>query len=97
MILGAGGWWAYKELHTTVQKVAVVDTEKIRAHLLQTAEKTHRDELAEADAVTDWKQRQRQREAADTAHTVRLSRIEELAASFAEIEGVVGPPACSRR
>ena len=60
-------------------------TAKIRAHLLQTAEETRRRELAEAD--TNWKQRQHLREAAENAHRVRLSRIEELAASFAEIEG----------
>ncbi len=63
-------------------------TEKIRAHLLQTATETHRRELAEAEAAKDWKVRQRLREAADQAHTVRLFRIEELAASFAEIEGL---------
>ncbi len=62
-------------------------TEKIRAHLLQTAEETHRRELAEAEADTDWRRRQQLREAADNAHMVRLSRIDELAASFAEIEG----------
>lgn len=64
----------------------MVNTEKIRAHLLQTAGETHRRELAEADALKDWNERQRLREAADNAHTTRLSRIEELAASFAEIE-----------
>ena len=62
-------------------------TAKIRAHLLQTAEETRRRELAEAEAATDWKRRQQLREAAENAHTVRLPRIEELAASFAEIEG----------
>jgi tetratricopeptide (TPR) repeat protein len=62
-------------------------TEKIRAHLLQTAEETHRRELAEAEAGTDWKRRQQLRKAADNAHSVRLSRIEEMAVSFAEIEG----------
>ena len=62
-------------------------TAKIRAHLLQTAEETRRRELAEAEADTNWKQRQHLREAAENAHRVRLSRIEELAASFAEIEG----------
>ena len=62
-------------------------TEKIRAHLLQTTAETHRRELAEAETATDWKQRQQLRETAENAHTVRLSRIEELAASFAEIEG----------
>ena len=70
-----------------LSETARLTTEKIRAHLLQTAEETHRRELAEADAVKDWKERQRLREAADNAHAARLSRIEELAASFAEIEG----------
>jgi hypothetical protein len=65
----------------------VVNTAKIRAHLFQTAEETHRRELAEAEAVKDWQERQRLREAAAQAHKVRLSRIEELAAAFAEIEG----------
>lgn len=82
-----GGWWAYNKLFRSVQQFAVVNTEKIRAHLLQTAGETHRRELAEADAVKDWKERQRLREAAENAHTARLSRIEDLAASFAEIEG----------
>lgn len=86
VILGVVGWLAYQSLHTGVQQAAVVNTERIRAHLLQTAEETHRRELAEAGAETDWKQRQHLREAAENAHTVRLSRIEELAVSFAEIE-----------
>lgn len=78
--------------HTTASlaelaEAARLTTEKIRAHLLQTAEETHRRELFEAEADTDWKKRQQLREAADNAHTVRLSRVEELAASFAEIEG----------
>ncbi|WHZ14118.1 MAG: hypothetical protein OJF52_000953 [Nitrospira sp.] len=70
-----------------MQQAAVVNTEKIRAHLLQTTEETHRRELAEVEAATDWKKRQELREAADDAHRLRLSRIEELATSFAEIEG----------
>ena len=87
MILSGGIWWVYHRLHTDVQQAGVVNTEKIRAHLLQTSEETHRRELAEADAATDWKKRQRLLEAAQIAHAARLSRIEELAASFAEIEG----------
>lgn len=70
-----------------IAKTVRLTTEKIRVHLLQTAEDTHRREQAEADKETDWKRRQQLREAADNAHTVRLSRIDELAASFAEIEG----------
>ena len=87
LLLGGGGWWTYQRLHTSVQQLGVMNTEKIRAHLRQTVEETHRRELAEAEQATDWKQRQRLREAAEAMHTARLGRIDELAASFAEIEG----------
>ena len=87
VILGGGGWWGYQQLQVGVQQVSLVNTEKIRAHLLQTTEETHRRQLAEAETSTDWKKRQELREAADNAHLLRRSRIEELAASFAEIEG----------
>ncbi|WNM61708.1 DUF4062 domain-containing protein [Candidatus Nitrospira neomarina] len=87
VFLGGGGWWGFQQLQMGVQQVGMVSTEKIRAHLLQTAEETHRRELAEAEIDTDWKRRQQLREEADKAHAVRLSRIDELAASFAEIEG----------
>jgi tetratricopeptide (TPR) repeat protein len=66
---------------------ARLTTDKIRAHLLRTAEETHRRELVEADVIKDWRERQRLCEFADNAHSARLIRIEELAASFAEIEG----------
>ncbi|MEO8340653.1 MAG: hypothetical protein ABI604_13205, partial [Nitrospirota bacterium] len=72
-------------------EAARLTTGKIRAHLLQNTEDTHRRELAETEteteADTDWRKRQQLREAADTAHRARRSRIEELTASFAEIEG----------
>ena len=68
-------------------QAARLTTEKIRAHLIQTAEDTHRRELAEAQAATDWMRRQDLREAADNAHRLRLARIEELAASISDIEG----------
>ena len=87
ILLAGGGWWAYQHLHTSVQQVAVVNTEKIRAHLRETVEETHRRELAEAQKATDWKQRQRLRDAVEAAHATRLAKIDELAASFAEIGG----------
>jgi tetratricopeptide (TPR) repeat protein len=82
-----GGWWAYRSLHKTVEQSAALTTEKIRAHLLETAAETHRRELADAEKSTDWKQRQRLRDVADAANTARLARIDELASSFAEIDG----------
>ena len=77
---------------TTSQLSALVETarlttEKIRAHLRETVEETHRRELADAEKATDWKQRQRLRDAVEAAHAMRLAKIDDLAASFAEIEG----------
>lgn len=87
LIMGGGGWWAYQSLSSNVAQVAVVSTEKIREHLRQTVEETYRRELAEAEAAPDWKERERLRQAVEDAHASRLQRIEELAASFVEIEG----------
>jgi tetratricopeptide (TPR) repeat protein len=64
-----------------------ITSAKIRVQLLATVTETHERELAQAEAASDWQERQRLREAAEAAHTVRLSRIDELAATFAEIEG----------
>jgi hypothetical protein len=69
-----------------LNKAAQLTPEKIRAHLLTTIEETHSRELAEANAASDWRERQRRREAVDAAHAARLLRIDELALSFAEIE-----------
>lgn len=85
-MLGVGGWWATQHLQSTVQRAAIVDTERIRAHLLTTIEETHRQELAEAETASDWRERQKRREAADAAHAMRRIRVDELATSFAEIE-----------
>ncbi len=66
---------------------ARLTTEKIHAHLVQVAHETHKRELSEAETEKDWRQRQALRDAADNAQALRLSRIEELTAAFAEIEG----------
>jgi hypothetical protein len=87
LVLGGGGWWAYRALDQSVQQSSVVNTEKIRAHLLETIGETHRRELAEAGLAKTWQERQRLTEAAESAHAVRLGRIDELTASFADIEG----------
>ncbi len=78
--------WKYR-IESKLDNLAQITTEKIRAHLLQTSQETHMRELAGVDQEKDWKRRQALRDAADSAQAQRLSRIEELAASFAEIEG----------
>ncbi|MGE0645457.1 MAG: DUF4062 domain-containing protein [Nitrospira sp.] len=75
---------AFKAQQTEASRLT---TEKIRAHLLQTAQETHRREMAEADQEKDWRRRQALRVAVDNAQALRLSRIEELTAAFADIEG----------
>jgi hypothetical protein len=66
---------------------SAITSEKIRAHLLESAERTYHIDLAEAGKAKGWEERERLRQAAEGAHAGRLSRIDELAASFAEIEG----------
>ncbi len=70
-----------------LEEASRLTAEKIRAHLLQTAQETHRREMAEADREKDWRRRQVFRDAAESAQALRLSRIEELTAAFADIEG----------
>jgi len=46
LILGGGGWWAYRSLHQDAQQANVVTAERIHAHLLQTVGQTYRQQLA---------------------------------------------------
>jgi hypothetical protein len=86
-LLGGGGWFAYKALRADVQQVATVDAAKIRGHLRNSIDETYRRELSAAAAVSAWEERERLREAAETAHRNRVSRIEDLVTTFAEIAG----------
>src|SRR5271166_1333697 len=78
---------AFETWQKEVLERLTVTTEKIRAHLLESVERTHQTALAEAEKAKGWEERERLRKAAEQAHAGRLSRIDELAASFAEIEG----------
>lgn len=81
-------WETWKQrFEAKLDKLSQVTTEKIRAHLLQTSQVTHERELAEADQEKDWRRRKALRDAAESAQALRLSRIEELASAFVEIEG----------
>ncbi|MGK2910101.1 MAG: DUF4062 domain-containing protein, partial [Sphingobium sp.] len=64
-----------------------ITKERIRAHLLESAEQTYRKALAAAEAEPAWQQRKKLKEAAEQDQVVRLSKIDDLARSFAEIEG----------
>ena len=61
--------------------------EKIRAQLLASVERAREAALADAQKAKGWEERERLRQAAEKAYTGSISRIDELAASFAEIEG----------
>jgi tetratricopeptide (TPR) repeat protein len=86
VLLIAGSWLGYQRLQRAVAQTAQMNAEKIRAHLRETVGETYRRELAAADTAADWQERKRLREAAETAHATRLSRIDDLATSFAEFE-----------
>jgi hypothetical protein len=78
---------AFETWQKEVLERLTITTEKIRAHLLESVERIHQAALAEAEKAKGWEKRERLRQAAEQARAGRLSRIDELAASFAEIEG----------
>ena len=63
-----------------------LNVEKIRSHLLETVEETHRREVMEANAVKDMMDRKRLQEAAEKTNATRLAHIEDLANYFTEFE-----------
>ena len=62
-----------------------VTTARIRAHLVEASESRRRGDIVEAQRASSWEERERLREAAESAHVGRLARIDDLAASFAEL------------
>ena len=55
--------------------------------MLESVERTRKDALAQADKAKSWEERERLSQAAEKAYTESVSRIDELAASFPDIEG----------
>jgi tetratricopeptide (TPR) repeat protein len=91
LLIGGSIWWFGTRQHWDLQRISAearhITREKIRAQLLESAEHTHQTALAEAATAKAWEERERLRKAAEEANAARLSRIDELADSFAEIEG----------
>ncbi len=72
---------------TDITEQVRITTEKIKVHLLASAEQTYQKSLAEAEQAKGWQERQKRKDAAKEEHAARLARIDDLARSFAEIEG----------
>jgi tetratricopeptide (TPR) repeat protein len=91
VLIGGSVWWFGYRQHGDIQQFSAearhITREKIRAQLLESAERVHQAALAEAAKARGWEERQRLSKAAEQANAGRLSRIDELADSFAEIEG----------
>ena len=87
LLLAGGGWWAYQRLHREVVASTQVDSTRIRAHLLESTDRARAREMAEAEALPGWEERQRRRDAAEAAYQARLGRLDELTAFLAELEG----------
>ena len=85
LMLG-GGWIAFQRLDANTQKAATVSSDRIRDQLIETITQTHQRELAEADKASDWKERQRLREIADTQNAARRGRVAEVTAAFFDIQ-----------
>ncbi|HKI20720.1 MAG TPA: DUF4062 domain-containing protein, partial [Isosphaeraceae bacterium] len=78
-----------EQLQTQVIKVQegqTVTTARIRVHLLEASERARDEELAAAEKERRFDERERLRDLAVKAHESRLGRIDDLAASFTELE-----------
>jgi tetratricopeptide (TPR) repeat protein len=91
VLIGGSVWWFGYRQHSDIQQISAearrITREKIRAQLLEDAERIHQADLAQVAKVKGWEERERLRKAAEQANAARLSRIDELADSFAEIQG----------
>ena len=89
--IGGSVWWFGYRHHRDIQQISAearhITKEKIRAQLLESVERTRQAALADAQKAKGWEERERLRQVAEKAYNGSVSRIDELAASFAEIEG----------
>jgi tetratricopeptide (TPR) repeat protein len=96
-VVAAIWWYGYSqhrgikgisgEIKGISEEARHITKEKIRAQLLESVERTREEALAEAQKAKGWEERDRLRRAAEKAYAGSISRIDELAVSFAEIEG----------
>jgi hypothetical protein len=90
-LIGGSVWWFGYSQHRDMQGIGKearhITKEKVRAQLLESVERTRQTALAQAEKAKGWQERERLRQAAEKAYTGSVSRIDELAASFSEIEG----------
>lgn len=96
VLLGAGGLWVNAHLHARQRAAQKVTKERIREHLVTASEQALANALSAADLVAGWKAREQQRETAQQDHALRLERINELAATFAQLEGRANASAVMR-
>jgi phage tail protein X len=85
-----GGLWRMKHQQQqgfqALKEGQKVTAGRIRAHLMDASEHALKEELAQADKAQGGENRERLRDAAQRAREAREARIDELAASFAELE-----------
>jgi tetratricopeptide (TPR) repeat protein len=90
-LIGGSVWWFGFRHHWDIQQISEearhITKEKIRTQLLKSVERTRQAALADAKKAKGWEERERLRKAAEKAYAGSISRIDELADSFAEIEG----------
>src|SRR6516162_9410980 len=91
ILIGGSIWWFGYEQHKDIQGISAearhITKEKIRNQLLASVERARKEALAQAEKAQSSKERERLRQAAEKAFTGSVSRIDDLSASFADIEG----------
>ena len=90
-LIGGSVWSFGYSQHWEIQGISEearrITKERIRAQLLESVDRTYQAALGDAQKAKGWEERELLRKAAEKAYTGGVSRIDELAASFTEIEG----------
>ena len=86
LLLGGGGWWVYDRLSEQIAASGTVTESRLREHLRQSIDESYRAAWSSADEAANWQERERLREAAETARSNRRARLDDLVASFVEME-----------
>ena len=91
MLLGGGAFYYLKisgdALPDKIAQQQELTRAKIRVHLEEASQGALDRDLSEAESQSDWRERDRLRQAAEAAHAERLSRIGGLAEEFTRLEG----------
>jgi tetratricopeptide (TPR) repeat protein len=85
-VIAVGIWWKGDDFLHLVYRDTKPTQSRIREHLIEKEEQTHKEELLAIEQIPNPEERQRVRAEAVQQHEVRLARIKSLAENFESLD-----------